>query len=165
MPCMLFGNTLQKVFEHLIINTNLNNDFFHFILFFYLFCFLDGREKFGPKFTSIQDFVSIHSLASNDIRCDEFHDGSGIFLNIHCNHRHRHYQHRNHHIFSFTIIIVNQLSCYLACFKGFSLITSPSQTPSRPPCALLTHQSRFPTGTLPSKEVITTLTHALTHSL
>jgi hypothetical protein len=41
---------------------------------------LDGREKFGPKFTSIQDFVSIHSLASNDIRCDEFHDGSGIFL-------------------------------------------------------------------------------------
>lgn len=42
----------------------------------------EGSVKFGSKFTSIQDFVAIHSIASNDIRCDQFHEGSG-FLTHH----------------------------------------------------------------------------------
>ncbi len=41
-----------------------------------------GREIYGSQFTSIQTFVAEHSLASNDIRCDSFHEGSG-FLTHH----------------------------------------------------------------------------------
>jgi len=42
----------------------------------------EGRVKFGPKFTAITEFVALHSLASNDIRCDQFHEGTG-FLTHH----------------------------------------------------------------------------------
>jgi len=39
---------------------------------------IEGSAKYGSKFTSIQDFVALHALASNDIRCDQFHEGSGF---------------------------------------------------------------------------------------
>lgn len=42
----------------------------------------EGREIFGPKFTSIQTFVEVHSDASNDMMCDAFHSGTG-FLTRH----------------------------------------------------------------------------------
>jgi Common central domain of tyrosinase len=41
-----------------------------------------GQAKYGPKFTNIDIFVAAHSMASNDIMCDKFHDGSG-FLTHH----------------------------------------------------------------------------------
>ena len=39
----------------------------------------EGREKYGEKFTSIAELVEEHALASNDIKCDQFHEGSGFF--------------------------------------------------------------------------------------
>lgn len=39
----------------------------------------EGREKYGEKFTSISTLVEEHALASNDIKCDQFHEGSGFF--------------------------------------------------------------------------------------
>ncbi len=42
----------------------------------------DGRAKYGSKFVSLQTFVEEHALASNDIMCDQFHEGSG-FLTHH----------------------------------------------------------------------------------
>jgi hypothetical protein len=42
----------------------------------------DGDIKYGDKFTSIETFVAVHSLASNDIMCDGFHEGTG-FLTHH----------------------------------------------------------------------------------
>ena len=42
----------------------------------------DGLALYGAKFTSIATFVAAHSMASNDIMCDAFHDGSG-FLTHH----------------------------------------------------------------------------------
>lgn len=38
-----------------------------------------GREKYGDKFTSMATFVEEHALASNDVKCDQFHEGSGFF--------------------------------------------------------------------------------------
>jgi hypothetical protein len=38
----------------------------------------EGKAKFGDDFTSITTFVAAHSLASNDIMCDGFHEGSGF---------------------------------------------------------------------------------------
>ena len=43
---------------------------------------LTGRQKYGPKYTSINTFVEEHALASNDIRCDAYHEGTG-FLTHH----------------------------------------------------------------------------------
>lgn len=42
----------------------------------------EGRAIYGDKFTSIQSFVEEHSIASNDIMCDGFHEGTG-FLTRH----------------------------------------------------------------------------------
>ena len=42
----------------------------------------EGVAKFGEKFTSIDTFVQIHSEASNDVMCDQYHEGSG-FLTHH----------------------------------------------------------------------------------
>ena len=42
----------------------------------------EGREVYGDKFTSIDTFVAEHSLASNNVMCDSFHEGSG-FLTHH----------------------------------------------------------------------------------
>ena len=39
----------------------------------------EGREKYGEKFTGINELVEEHALASNDIKCDQFHEGSGFF--------------------------------------------------------------------------------------
>ena len=39
----------------------------------------EGREKYGDKFTGINELVEEHALASNDIKCDQFHEGSGFF--------------------------------------------------------------------------------------
>ena len=41
-----------------------------------------GVAMYGEKYTSIERLVDIHSLASNDIMCDGFHEGSG-FLTHH----------------------------------------------------------------------------------
>lgn len=35
----------------------------------------EGKAKFGEKFTSVDTLVAVHSLASNDIMCDGFHEG------------------------------------------------------------------------------------------
>ena len=37
-----------------------------------------GEDKYGPKFTSVDTLVAVHSLASNDIMCDGFHEGTGF---------------------------------------------------------------------------------------
>ena len=37
-----------------------------------------GLAKYGENYTSIEKFVAIHSLASNDIMCDSFHEGMYI---------------------------------------------------------------------------------------
>ena len=37
-----------------------------------------GVVKYGSKFTSVDTLVAVHSLASNDIMCDGFHEGSGF---------------------------------------------------------------------------------------
>lgn len=37
-----------------------------------------GEAKYGSKFTSVDTLVAVHSLASNDIMCDGFHEGSGF---------------------------------------------------------------------------------------
>ena len=42
----------------------------------------EGVAKYGSKFTSVDTLVAVHSLASNDIMCDGFHEGSG-FLTHH----------------------------------------------------------------------------------
>ena len=34
-----------------------------------------GLQKFGTQFTSTDEFVAVHALASNDIMCDGFHEG------------------------------------------------------------------------------------------
>ena len=34
-----------------------------------------GLEKYGKQFTSSEEFVAVHALASNDIMCDGFHEG------------------------------------------------------------------------------------------
>jgi hypothetical protein len=39
----------------------------------------EGRAKYGDKFTGINELVEEHALASNDIKCDQFHEGSGFF--------------------------------------------------------------------------------------
>lgn len=39
----------------------------------------EGRAKYGEKFTGISTLVEEHALASNDIKCDQFHEGSGFF--------------------------------------------------------------------------------------
>jgi hypothetical protein len=39
----------------------------------------DGREKFGAKFTSIGTLVATHALSSNNVMCDEVHEGTGFF--------------------------------------------------------------------------------------
>ena len=41
-----------------------------------------GRKQYGSRYTSIQTFVEEHALASNDIRCDAYHEGTG-FLTHH----------------------------------------------------------------------------------
>ena len=38
-----------------------------------------GRKHYGDKYTSAAEFVEEHALASNDIRCDSFHEGTGFF--------------------------------------------------------------------------------------
>jgi hypothetical protein len=43
---------------------------------------VEGRKLFGDKYTSTAELVEEHALASNDIRCDGFHEGSG-FLTHH----------------------------------------------------------------------------------
>lgn len=43
---------------------------------------LTGRKMYGPQYTSIATFVEEHALASNDIRCDGYHEGTG-FLTHH----------------------------------------------------------------------------------
>ena len=40
---------------------------------------VEGQAKYGEKFTGIHQFVEEHALASNDIMCDQFHEGSGFF--------------------------------------------------------------------------------------
>jgi len=40
---------------------------------------VEGRAKYGDQFTGIDTLVEEHALASNDIRCDQFHEGSGFF--------------------------------------------------------------------------------------
>ena len=45
----------------------------------YRFSTAEGRAIWGPYFTSAAQFVEEHSLASNDITCDGYHDGSGFF--------------------------------------------------------------------------------------
>ena len=40
---------------------------------------IEGRAKYGDQFTGIDTLVEQHALASNDIRCDQFHEGSGFF--------------------------------------------------------------------------------------
>lgn len=42
----------------------------------------EGKATFGDKFTSIDTYVTIHSEASNDVMCDQYHEGSG-FLTHH----------------------------------------------------------------------------------
>lgn len=42
----------------------------------------EGKALFGEKFTSIDTYVTIHSEASNDIMCDQYHEGTG-FLTHH----------------------------------------------------------------------------------
>ena len=42
----------------------------------------EGRLIYGDKFTSIHTFTKEHALASGDIMCDQFHEGSG-FLTHH----------------------------------------------------------------------------------
>ena len=42
----------------------------------------EGEAKYGKMFTSVDTLVAVHSLASNDIMCDGFHEGSG-FLTHH----------------------------------------------------------------------------------
>ena len=42
----------------------------------------EGKEIFGGNFTSIHTFVREHAIASGDIMCDQFHEGSG-FLTHH----------------------------------------------------------------------------------
>lgn len=39
----------------------------------------NGRKMYGESYTSADTFVLEHSLASNDIRCDSYHEGSGFF--------------------------------------------------------------------------------------
>ena len=39
----------------------------------------EGRAKYGDKFTGINELVEEHALASNDVKCDQFHEGSGFF--------------------------------------------------------------------------------------
>jgi len=39
----------------------------------------EGRLLYGDQFTGISTLVEEHALASNDIRCDQFHEGSGFF--------------------------------------------------------------------------------------
>lgn len=38
----------------------------------------EGRKIFGKSYTSAATFVEEHALASNDIRCDSYHEGSGF---------------------------------------------------------------------------------------
>jgi hypothetical protein len=42
----------------------------------------EGQKLYGKNYVAIEDLVAYHSLASNDIMCDEFHEGSG-FLTHH----------------------------------------------------------------------------------
>ena len=48
-----------------------------------------GLAKYGESYTSIEKFVAVHSLASNDIMCDSFHEGvckhkgsSNLFMGV-----------------------------------------------------------------------------------
>lgn len=38
----------------------------------------EGQAKYGKTFTSIDVLVAVHSLASNDVMCDGFHEGTGF---------------------------------------------------------------------------------------
>jgi len=40
---------------------------------------VDGKELYGDSYAGIHTFVEEHALASNDIQCDGYHDGSGFF--------------------------------------------------------------------------------------
>eukprot|EP01034_Spumella_vulgaris_P046381 gene46381-57835_t len=42
----------------------------------------EGRKQYGPKFTGIHTYVKEHATASEDIMCDQFHEGTG-FLTHH----------------------------------------------------------------------------------
>jgi hypothetical protein len=42
----------------------------------------DGQALYGDAYVPLQTFVEVHSLASNDILCDQYHEGSG-FLTHH----------------------------------------------------------------------------------
>eukprot|EP01034_Spumella_vulgaris_P025774 gene25774-32265_t len=42
----------------------------------------EGRKQYGSKFTGIHTYVKEHATASEDIMCDQFHEGSG-FLTHH----------------------------------------------------------------------------------
>jgi hypothetical protein len=43
-----------------------------------------GKLKYGLKYSAIADFVSLHSMSSDDIMCDGFHEGqtqcNAVFL-------------------------------------------------------------------------------------
>jgi hypothetical protein len=39
----------------------------------------EGKKLYGNSYTSMNTFVGEHALASNDIECDGYHDGSGFF--------------------------------------------------------------------------------------
>lgn len=41
-----------------------------------------GKKQYGEKYTSMNTFAAVHLQASNDLLCDEFHEGSG-FLTHH----------------------------------------------------------------------------------
>ena len=38
----------------------------------------EGQAKYGKEFTSIDVLVAVHSMASNDVMCDGFHEGTGF---------------------------------------------------------------------------------------
>ena len=40
----------------------------------------EGRAKYGEKYTSVNELVEEHALASNDVKCDQFHEGTGFFV-------------------------------------------------------------------------------------
>ena len=39
----------------------------------------EGKKLYGNSYTSMNTFVGEHALASNDIQCDGYHDGTGFF--------------------------------------------------------------------------------------
>jgi hypothetical protein len=43
---------------------------------------VDGKALYGDAYVPLQTFVEVHSMASNDIMCDQYHEGTG-FLTHH----------------------------------------------------------------------------------